>query len=442
MSEARWSPSPAALLAAGSQVVCGAIHVAALRAHQGQPTSHTAFFASVALAQLLGGVLTLRYWGPRLRWLSALLAVGVTGVWIASRTIGVASSGIEPVGLGDAIAASLQTITAVLAWVTPVGFAVKTAARVRSGITISALSVGAIALSVPATLNSSEDDSPSGQSISAVWAAHGGHAHQQPKLVLTGNGIVKEQPKDCKPTDTEVDSADSLVARTTLALQKYDDVQLALKDGFTPLGFEPNGVYHYIQPDYRHDRDVLNPDRPESIVYGKRPDGVLRPIGVMFMASNVGDRGPRPGGCLMTWHTHGFPFAQPGEETVEMIHVWVVPIPGGPFAHESGPDYARIYLNRTAVDAGEVNNLLTSFSEKFRSGKVEPAALAALGVLARGGQAMRCGKPGRDAMTTLSVSKALQDQVCDPFFSDPVPGAENSSLFRTLARGISRVSAS
>ena len=158
----------------------------------------------------------------------------------------------------------------------------------------------------------------------------------------------------------------------------------------------------------------------------------------MYMMPTKGVDGPRPGGCLMVWHTHGFPFARPGEESVQMVHVWTIPVPGGPFAHESGPDYARIYLRRTPVPADEINRLLLGYLKP--DGTIRdltgPERLAAFQLATK--QDTKCASTDHQSMTALGVSVNLQAQLCDPFFATPVPGAEGRGGLRALLGGAFR----
>jgi len=64
----------------------------------------------------------------------------------------------------------------------------------------------------------------------------------------------------------------------------------------------------------RQDGRVLDPSRPESLVYGKKTDGKLVLIGALFAVA-PGEVAPTPGGPITRWHTHraGGP---------QMMHVW------------------------------------------------------------------------------------------------------------------------
>lgn len=54
-------------------------------------------------------------------------------------------------------------------------------------------------------------------------------------------------------------------------------------------------------------------------------------IGAMYIVPEASDVGPQIGGCLTQWHDHGPPFAPDGETTPQMLHVWTIPMPDGPF---------------------------------------------------------------------------------------------------------------
>jgi hypothetical protein len=393
-------------------------------------------FAFAAVGQAIVGLLALVRWTKPVRALIVLSSVAGTGVWIFSRMVGLPGSDIESVGLGDAIVGLLQMSAAAIAVFAPTG-STSRPRPLRSLSLGGAVAVFAAVIAIPATLDHGSEEALLSGSISAVWGSHG-HLHsEQASAGLTGNGVVQDQPKSCRPTAKEVRDADVLVAKTTIALQRWADPNTAVADGFVPLGFEPNGVHHYLSQPNIAEPAALDPERPESIVYGRLPNGELRPIGAMFMVSKQGERGPRPGGCLMTWHTHGWPFAQPGKQSVEMVHVWTIPVPGGPFAHESGPDYARIYLGKPPVSPEEVNLLLEDLRIRFEQKKIDEVTMNAITVLALGTEESRCAAAGVTAMKVLKVSAALQSQVCDPLLNAPVPGSSRGGLFSSLSRGLS-----
>jgi hypothetical protein len=95
---------------------------------------------------------------------------------------------------------------------------------------------------------------------------------------------------------------------------------------------------------------VLNLAEPQSLVYANTPKGAVL-VAAMYITTRRGAT-PQPGGCLTQWHVHtnlcmqrglgivaAITAAQPScptgstnRVTPPMMHIWFVPIPGGPTA--------------------------------------------------------------------------------------------------------------
>ncbi len=132
------------------------------------------------------------------------------------------------------------------------------------------------------------------------------------------------------------------------------DFEKGLADGFQ-LMFEDRR--HYEHREYAFDDRVLDPDRPEFLMYYGTPRG-KRLSGFMFYADEPyadepDGRGPQPGGNLMIWHYRVWKRALclleglvsvgiadasgSGKEgtmthrSPEMLHVWLIDHPEGPF---------------------------------------------------------------------------------------------------------------
>ena len=95
---------------------------------------------------------------------------------------------------------------------------------------------------------------------------------------------------------------------------------------------------------------VLNSAKPQSLVYANTPKGAVL-VAAMYITT-PGGATPQPGGCLTQWHVHtnlclrrgigvvglvtaAHPSCPPGSRnrvTPPMMHIWFVPIPGGPTA--------------------------------------------------------------------------------------------------------------
>ena len=111
---------------------------------------------------------------------------------------------------------------------------------------------------------------------------------------------------------------------------------------------------HYPSHEYLFDDKVLDPDRPEFLMYSDTPRGKLL-VGYMFFTRTNEEKGPQPGGALTAWHYHPWqpqgrcllkgllPVGRPDASgqcaegvlvmrSPEMMHVWFVDHPLGPFA--------------------------------------------------------------------------------------------------------------
>lgn len=119
-------------------------------------------------------------------------------------------------------------------------------------------------------------------------------------------------------------------------------------------GFKFRDPRHFANEAFMLDDISLDPDRPENLTYYPTPDGKMRLTGFMFFAKSVDDRGPQFGGPLTVWHYHVWKTPQclignvlgsswakggktcekgkPSHRSGEMIHVWLIDQPEGPFA--------------------------------------------------------------------------------------------------------------
>ena len=156
-----------------------------------------------------------------------------------------------------------------------------------------------------------------------------------------------------EPTDAERRWSDELAARTLEASKRngWFDFDEAMADGFEPMWKNPN---HYPNREFLFDDDILDPDRPEYLMYFDTPEGKLL-VGVMYYARTPTEKGPTLGGSLARWHYHPWapkgrcavkgllPVGDPDENgncaegekvlrSPEMLHVWFIEHPLGRFA--------------------------------------------------------------------------------------------------------------
>jgi hypothetical protein len=168
---------------------------------------------------------------------------------------------------------------------------------------------------------------------------HGAGGHDNAAGAVAGHA----HDAGCTPTIAERAQADKLVADTVQGLQKYTDNMAALADAYLPFPPTPsNWTQHYVDFAALDDDAILDPEKPESLLYAQTDDG-YRPISALYIMSHAGDQPPPLGGCLLQWHKHDELFlSRPGESgSPLMLHVFVVPMKGGPFAHDADPRSVR-----------------------------------------------------------------------------------------------------
>ncbi|MDP6979308.1 MAG: hypothetical protein QF570_12010 [Myxococcota bacterium] len=153
------------------------------------------------------------------------------------------------------------------------------------------------------------------------------------------------------PTPEQQAAADALLEDCYRAALEHGwyDFEKGLADGFQ-LMFEDRR--HYENREYILDDRVLDPDRPEFLMYYGTPRG-KRLSGFMFYTDEPLARGPQPGGNLMIWHYHVWKQTlclldglvsvgvgdssgrckdgTPTHRSPEMLHVWLIDHPEGPF---------------------------------------------------------------------------------------------------------------
>ena len=145
-------------------------------------------------------------------------------------------------------------------------------------------------------------------------------------------------------------AAAELVASVKAGIARYAQVTAGEADGYRqnkPFRFGAWGPAYFSNRANGLDGRILDPQRPEGLVYLKLETGETVLLGAVFRAPK--GRGPRPGGPLTEWHSHecvtGMGNAlrsmngqcPPGTTLVpaagEMLHVWTFDNPDGAFAH-------------------------------------------------------------------------------------------------------------
>jgi uncharacterized membrane protein len=176
-----------------------------------------------------------------------------------------------------------------------------------------------------------------------IWAYRTAHHHT--------HYVDNDRP----PTQPEREWADEFVRRSMASAQRqgWFDLDKAKADGYERQWSDGE---HWVNRRYLFDEAILDPERPEFLMYSESPDGQPPVLtGFMYYTRALEERGPTPAGNLAQWHYHPWPgrgycaergllvVSRPDEDgrcpvgervdrSAEMLHVWFVEHPLGPFA--------------------------------------------------------------------------------------------------------------
>jgi hypothetical protein len=183
-------------------------------------------------------------------------------------------------------------------------------------------------------------------------AAHehgGGHVHP---LVHEESGPSAHAAGSCQPSSAQLGAAARLIADTRWGLGRFVDLRAALGAGYVASQPGRRAIKHYFNPGYVTDGRVLNPARPEGLVYAFTARGPVV-VAAVYLMNRPAEPGRAVGGCLTGWHGHdNLCSSDPGRGLItgkrgpdgscpsgqvpwaapQMLHTWVINIPGGPFA--------------------------------------------------------------------------------------------------------------
>jgi hypothetical protein len=365
------------LAVAGS--VAAVIHFAVTSSHFEQYWAYGVFMLAVALAETLWSLLAASRRGDRraVLWTGLVLNLGVVLVYVVTRTagdvIGPGAGTPEAFGLGDGLCTVLEAVVAVGCGALlvaragrPVPAARMTRAVAAAGVA-SAVVLGVALLdggpemgfgSGMAMASSSSSSSMSGSSISLPTSDPAGNI-SMPDTSMTMPGMAMASSARCTaaPSVAQQSAAVTLVDKSWWGAEKYQSLAVAKAAGYVPITPTGDPVVHYLNRRYYLDTvmggPVLNTSEPQSLVYANTPHGAVL-VAAMYITGPGGPT-PQPGGCLTQWHVHTnlcltkglgvvgttgdgpCPSGSVNRVTPPMIHVWFVPIPGGPTAIDA-PD--------------------------------------------------------------------------------------------------------
>jgi hypothetical protein len=317
------------------------------------------------------------------RWLLAgglILNAGVVAVYIVTRTVGdvvgPTPNAVEPIGFGDGLCTVLEAvIVAGCGWLLaaragrPVRRNLLIMAPAATGAVAAVLLSAALVAGGPDMVMTTGSSAAAGTTPSMAMPGTGTPAAirlatsspagdiTMPDTNMTmapGMKMASAAPCDTAPTADQQRAAVSLVDTSWQDAKKYQRLAVAKAAGYVPVTPAGAPVVHYISTaSYRATvlgGPVLNYQAPQSLVYANTPKGAVLAAAMYITAP--GGATPQPGGCLTQWHVHtnlcltrglgvvgvvdaahpACPAGSRNRVTPPMIHVWFVPIPGGPTA--------------------------------------------------------------------------------------------------------------
>jgi hypothetical protein len=160
----------------------------------------------------------------------------------------------------------------------------------------------------------------------------------------------------CQPTAAQSGAAAKLLSDTRQATAQFFDLRVGRAAGYIPHVPTPMTVKHYFNPAYVTDGRLLDPVRPEGLVYAHTARGPVL-VAAVYLMNRAGEPVRAVGGCLTPWHAHAnhcssdpangridgvrgrdgrCPPGQVPWATPSMLHTWLIDVPGGPFAAHVG----------------------------------------------------------------------------------------------------------
>jgi len=355
-----------------------AIHFAFAPVHFDENTVHGAFFLVIAWLQL-GWAFAVARQPSRLSYrFGIMLNLAILGVWLISRTVGI-NGVVEPFGLPDSVAAALEAFIVVgsfrpLARRLPrTPMADLTRGMILGGATIGIAALASASMlpslsghaagaahqhGTTAVVDEAAPHDHSAQAEVGSAASTDASAHVHTSTVAVPYDPTKPVNLGGVPgvTAKQQAEAEKVVTETLKGLPQWKDPAVAEAAGFRSIGDAYTGTEHLINQANMDDDTILDPDKPESLVYDIK-DGKRSLAAAMYMLKRgtpLADV-PKLGGSLMQWHTHqnlcynadgkvaGITGAdgtcprglvKPAE--TPMIHVWIRANECGPFAALEG----------------------------------------------------------------------------------------------------------
>ena len=196
------------------------------------------------------------------------------------------------------------------------------AAAVAAGVVAGGVLVAAVAVAVggkEATAGAAGAGSPGSGTETGGHGPGPGHRHQS---------LAPYDQRYSEATADEQEAADQLLASVRSTLAAYADVDDAVAAGYQAPRRPRGPTRHYLDRTVAEEGRVLDPARPDGLVYGTGAAGEPVLLGAFFVA-RPGAPAPSPAGELVVWHSHDpscpafFATADaPCADARRMLHVW------------------------------------------------------------------------------------------------------------------------
>jgi hypothetical protein len=369
--------------------VTAVIHFAVSGEHFAEYWAFGAFMLASAWLQVLWTVGAVLRPVRLLLIAGAVLNAGIVVTYIVTRTygdvVGPTPHEAEQVGFGDALCTVLEAGVAIgCLWllISPLSGRLP---RVRlAQITAATGVVTAVLLSValldggPEMVMSMDDSDaptaaipmagtpgmpgmpgmPAAGAVSLATTTPAGNITMPSPTMQMAPGMQMAGPMcSTAPTAAQQAATVSLVDTSWQASSKYQSLSVAKAAGYRAITPSGQAIVHYLNPAYYgatiRGGPVLDTAQPQSLVYANTPRGAVLAAAMYIMSPFGGGTPPQPGGCLTQWHVHtnlclnrtgvvgetnpSCPAGSFNVVTPPMLHVWFVPIPGGPTAVDA-PD--------------------------------------------------------------------------------------------------------
>ncbi|MDR2984809.1 MAG: hypothetical protein LBV34_08205 [Nocardiopsaceae bacterium] len=372
-----------ALCLAIASAATAVIHFSVTGSHFQEYWVFGVFMLTAGWLQLAWAILVIAWPSRAVLCAGAVINANIIVLYICTRTIGdmvgPRPTAVEPFGFGDVLCTALEALVLIgcfwLLWTRP-----RRMVR-RSHVVVTTISIGSVTaglLSVALVAGGPEMVMPA-VAGSHLQTHHGNAAQMRmptankaavrlatntpggaitmpvPRMEMApGMAMASSATCDARPTPAQERAAVSLVDASWRGASRFQRLAAAKAAGYRPVTPPGLPVVHYINVAYylgdAVGGQVLNTAKPQSLVYANTPKGAVL-VAAMYITT-PGGATPQPGGCLTQWHVHtnlclrggvgvvgvvtaahpGCPAGSRNQITPPMMHIWFVPIPGGPTA--------------------------------------------------------------------------------------------------------------